>query len=137
MSTQLQLTVQFIVYFIPHKLKDEILVDDEARVVFIEKYMNDVPVKFAIAFKALIETGNELTRNFNDLLDGTLATREYDMRTKITKWKGQNSLNVAIMGAMHVVNLASYTEEKFIFMMPRLVLDTNPEMNLPLDKDEL
>ena len=137
MTTQLKLTIHFIASHLPHKLKVEKLVGEKAFFDFIKAHSKDVPVKFRTELNANLNKCNECINTYRDLLSPTTAIREHAMRTQITKYKGRNSLNIAIMGAQHVVNLASYTEEKIIFMMPRLVLDTYPEMNLPLDKDEL
>ena len=137
MTTQLKLTIHFIASHLPHKLKVEKLVGEKAFFDFIKAHSKDEPVKFRTELNANLNKCNECINTYRDLLSPTTAIREHAMRTQITKYKGRNSLNIAIMGAQHVVNLASYTEEKIIFMMPRLVLDTYPEMNLPLDKDEL
>ena len=137
MSNQLQLTVRYIVSHLPHKLKDGVLVGDDACLNFIKTHSKDVPVSFKAELNAHIKKCNQLIVFYNDVLTSNEATREEDMLAQIIKWKGRNSLNVALLGAQHVVNLATYTEKKVIFMMPRLVLDTYPEMILPLDKDEL
>ncbi len=137
MSNQLKLTVQYIVSHLPQKLKEVVLVGNEAYVDFIRTHGKDVPVKFKSELDANLRKCKQLISILNGLLTDTVAPREQDMLAQIKKWKGRNSLNVAILGAQHVVNFATYTKEKIIFIMPRLVLDTNPEMNLPLDKDEL
>lgn len=136
MAKQLELTVQFIITHLPHQLPAEVLVGAEAYFIFIKAHADEVPSNHKPALNVHLRKCKELINLHHDSLTETAAKRENDMLKEIKNRMGRHSLNVVLLGAQHVVNLATNMDQKIIFMMPRIVLDTFSEMNLPIGKDE-
>lgn len=137
MSSQLRAIVYFIATHLPQKLPVKILSEEGELVDFINMHGKRVLSKYKSALNVHLKKCKELTDRFREELEGTTAIREKIMLAEIRKRMTHCSTNFAVLGAQHVKNLASETRENFIFMMPRIVLETYPEMKLPLDKDEL
>lgn len=136
MTHQLKQTVHFVATHLPRRLPDEVLVGDDAFLEFIKTHAGKVIPAHKAELDVHLKKCQLLINSHNDVLTSTTAPREKEMLAKIKENMGRYSLNVAVLGAQHVVNLASYTDEKIIFMMPRLVHDTHPEIHFKSDKDE-
>ena len=136
MSIQLKLTVHFIATHLPRKLPDKVLVGDESYFEFIKIHAGKVIPAHKAELNVHLKKCKLLINILSDELTRTAAIREKELLAEIKERTARYSLNFALLGAQHVVNLASNVEDKIIFMMPRLVLVTNPEMNFKSDKDE-
>jgi len=106
---------------------------------FIQQHYSSLPAALDKQYSVLFSELTQARQSFLCAIDVYNPEKEQWMSAKLRRASSINALNVAVVGAVHLLSMRTHLQDrKCIFMVPRSIISRSPEMSLLNDrKDDL